>query len=114
MVSHSAKVGNTLTTSCRIYDWSFCLYRRLSIVNSGANDDHDCPIGNSCHLAPQAAFTGEIIVVDNIFIGTNATIWPRLRIGAGSIIGAGAVVTRDVRPGAVVVGNPAKPLLGYT
>ncbi|MBX3467057.1 MAG: DegT/DnrJ/EryC1/StrS family aminotransferase [Planctomycetes bacterium] len=43
-------------------------------------------------------------------IGTGATILCGVRIGAGAMIGAGAVVTKDVAPGAVVAGNPARPL----
>ena len=45
-------------------------------------------------------------------IGANATILPGLEIGAGAMIGAGAVVIRDVPPYAVVVGNPAR-ITGY-
>jgi acetyltransferase-like isoleucine patch superfamily enzyme len=41
-------------------------------------------------------------------IGGNATILPGVRIGAGSLVGAGSTVTRDVAPGTVVAGNPAK------
>jgi UDP-2-acetamido-3-amino-2,3-dideoxy-glucuronate N-acetyltransferase len=41
-------------------------------------------------------------------IGANATILPGVRIGGGALVGAGAVVTVDVPPGAVVVGNPAR------
>ena len=41
-------------------------------------------------------------------IGSNATILCGITIGEGSLVGAGAVVTRDVPPWAVVVGNPAK------
>jgi acetyltransferase-like isoleucine patch superfamily enzyme len=41
-------------------------------------------------------------------IGANATILPGIRIGAGALVGAGSVVTVDVAPGAVVVGNPAR------
>jgi len=41
-------------------------------------------------------------------IGANATLLPGVRIGARALVGAGAVVTKDVPPGAVVVGNPAK------
>ena len=41
-------------------------------------------------------------------IGANATIIPGVRIGARALVGAGAVVTRDVPPGALVVGNPAR------
>ena len=40
-------------------------------------------------------------------IGANATLLPGVRIGADALVGAGAVVVRDVPPGKVVVGNPA-------
>jgi len=42
-------------------------------------------------------------------IGVNVTILPYVRIGAGAIVGAGAVVTRDVPAGFVAYGNPAVP-----
>jgi UDP-2-acetamido-3-amino-2,3-dideoxy-glucuronate N-acetyltransferase len=41
-------------------------------------------------------------------IGSGAAILSGVTVGAGALVGAGAVVTKDVRPGAVVVGNPAK------
>jgi UDP-2-acetamido-3-amino-2,3-dideoxy-glucuronate N-acetyltransferase len=41
-------------------------------------------------------------------IGANATILPGLTIGARAMVGAGAVVTRDVPDGAIVMGNPAR------
>jgi UDP-2-acetamido-3-amino-2,3-dideoxy-glucuronate N-acetyltransferase len=43
-------------------------------------------------------------------IGSGATILGGLTIGVDALVGAGAVVTRDVAPGAVVAGNPARPL----
>lgn len=51
---------------------------------------------------------GAIIVEDDVWIGMNAIILSGVRIGQGSVIGAGAVVTKDVPPYAIVVGNPAK------
>ena len=41
-------------------------------------------------------------------IGVNATLLPGVEVGAQALVGAGAVVTRDVPPGAVVAGNPAR------
>ena len=81
-----------------------------SIINTGAIVDHDCKIGKNCHLAPRAALAGEVIIEENVFIGINATILPRLRICSGATVVAGAVVTKNVSPGAVVAGNPARPI----
>jgi UDP-2-acetamido-3-amino-2,3-dideoxy-glucuronate N-acetyltransferase len=43
-------------------------------------------------------------------LGSGAVILGGVRIGADALVGAGAVVTRDVAPGETVVGNPARPL----
>src|ERR1022692_3366992 len=56
---------------------------------------------SSCHTAP-------VIIADDVWIGARAIILPGVTVGSGSIIGAGAVVSKDVPPGAVVVGNPAR------
>jgi acetyltransferase-like isoleucine patch superfamily enzyme len=45
-------------------------------------------------------------------IGSGATVLGGVRVGRGATVGAGAVVTKDVAPGATVVGNPARPLAG--
>jgi maltose O-acetyltransferase len=46
----------------------------------------------------------------NVWIGGGALLMPGVVIGDDAVIGGGAVVTRDVRPGATVAGNPARPL----
>lgn len=51
---------------------------------------------------------GPVIIEDNVWIGDKVTICPSVRIGEGSIIGANAVVTRDIPPYSVAAGNPAK------
>ena len=51
---------------------------------------------------------GCIEVMDNVFIGSNTTILPNVRIGPNAIVAAGSVVTKDVQEGAVVAGNPAR------
>ena len=50
----------------------------------------------------------EILIKKGASIGANATILPGLTLGEHCMIGAGSVVTKDVPPYAVVVGNPAK------
>jgi len=49
-------------------------------------------------------------VEDGASIGSGSTILSGITIGAGAMVGAGSVVTRDVPPGAVVAGNPARLL----
>lgn len=50
---------------------------------------------------------GRIIIEDDVWIGANCVITPDVRIGKGAIIGAGAVVTKDVDAGSIVGGVPA-------
>lgn len=49
-----------------------------------------------------------VIIEDDVWIGARVIILPGVKIGKGSIIGAGAVVTKDVPQYSVVAGNPAK------
>lgn len=55
-----------------------------------------------------ALVRGPIVVEDEVWLGTNAMIMSGLRIGKGAIVAAGAIVTKDVPPYAIVGGNPAK------
>lgn len=75
---------------------------------------------NVC-IGPNATFTNDLfprakqpyqqlgtVIKKGASIGANATILPGVTIGENAMVGAGSVVTKDVPPGAVVVGNPAK------
>jgi maltose O-acetyltransferase len=50
------------------------------------------------------------VIEDWAWIGERAIILPGRRVGKGAIVGAGAVVTRDVEPFSIVGGNPARPI----
>lgn len=82
-------------------------------------------IGNNVFIGPKVNFMNDkypttkktiektwilkpVVVEDDVSIGGNVTILPGIRIGKGSFIGAGSVVTKNVPPYAVVVGNPAR------
>ena len=100
------EAGNRIGNGTRIHTGCF-----LAHVTLGArvflgphvvftDDPHPmCPRYLECVLGAT--------VEDDVSIGANATILPGLRIGAGSLIGAGSVVTKNVEAGVVVAGNPA-------
>jgi maltose O-acetyltransferase len=49
-----------------------------------------------------------ILIEDNVWLGGSAILLPGVRIGRNAVVGAGAVVTRDVAANTVVAGNPAR------
>lgn len=74
---------------------------------------HDCVIGDFVTFAPQVQCNGNVHIADHAYVGTGAIIRQGrpdkpLVIGAGAVIGMGAVVTKDVPPGTTVIGNPAR------
>lgn len=76
---------------------------------------HDCIIGDFVTLAPGAKCNGNVHIHDHAYVGTGAilrqgTAENPLVVGAGAVIGMGAVVTKNVPPGETVVGNPARLL----
>ena len=91
-------------------------------------DDTDIFVGDSVMFGPNvtlataghpvdpelrrkaAQFNLPIRIGNNVWIGANAVVLPGITIGDNSVIGAGSVVTRDVPPDVVAVGNPCRVL----
>lgn len=83
---------------------------RHVIVNSQALVEHDVVIGDFTHIAPGVRLGGAVRIGAGVLIGIGAVVLPGVSVGAGAVVGGGAVVIRDVPDGAVVAGNPARPL----
>lgn len=73
------------------------------IVHNHRFDDIQIPMWKQGYIE-----SDPVIVEDDVWIGTRAIVMPGIRIGKGSIVGAGAVVTKDIPPYSIVGGNPAK------
>jgi len=73
-------------------------------------------VGKRCHIGAGTVLAGvvepasavPVVVEDDVMIGANAVVLEGVRVGAGSVVAAGAVVIEDVPPGVVVAGCPAK------
>ena len=101
-------VGDNVTVKCGVQLWN------------------GLRVGNNVFIGPNATFCNDkhpksgnrdftllqTVVEDDVSIGANATILPGVRLCRGCVVGAGAVVTKDVPAGQTVVGNPARRLGG--
>ena len=64
--------------------------------------------GRGVDIREQPLRFARVVIERDVWIGANATILPGVRVGEGAVVGAGAVVSRDVPANAVVVGVPAR------
>jgi sugar O-acyltransferase (sialic acid O-acetyltransferase NeuD family) len=93
--------GAVLTTDIFIGDFV--------ILNRHVDVSHDCRIDSWSTLAPAVSLAGAVHVHEGADLGVRAACLPGVAVGAWSIVGGGAVVTRDVDPELTVVGVPARP-----
>jgi sugar O-acyltransferase (sialic acid O-acetyltransferase NeuD family) len=82
----------------------------FAMVNLNCTIGHDASLGPWTSLSAQCDITGHVRVADRVFMGSRASVIPEKSVGSRSIVGAGAVVVRDVPPGVTVVGIPARIL----
>ncbi len=83
---------------------------RSCIIEVGAIISHECVLEDGVEVAPGGILDGLVHVETCAWVTSGAIVLPRLRVGADSIVGAGAVVVKDVPPRTVVVGIPARVL----
>ena len=81
-----------------------------NVVMSGLNHDFE---DVTKPVVAQGFSVSEIVVEDGVWIGAGAVITAGVRIGRNAVVGAGSVVTKDVPPFSVAVGNPARVVKTY-
>ncbi|MBD2209698.1 acetyltransferase [Nostoc linckia FACHB-104] len=84
------------------------------ILNTSSSVDHDCLIEDGSHICPGVHLAGKVVVERAAWVGIGATVVEKVRIGASSVIGAGAVVIGDIPSGVVAYGVPAKVIRKIT
>ena len=104
----------TIITSGNILTVNITLGQQVHI-NLDCTIGHDAILEDYVTLAPGVHVSGWVHIEKNAYIGTgaviiNGTSERPLRIGANAVIGAGAVVTKNIPPGVTAVGLPARPL----
>lgn len=77
-------------------------------LNLHATVGHDATLGDFCTVAPGVNISGNVHVGEGCDLGTGSSIIQRIDIGAWSVIGAGAVVSKDISANTTSVGVPAK------
>lgn len=82
--------------------------KQLTSINSNCVISHGCTIGKYCHISAGTILAGDVILGDEVYIGIGAKILPKVRIAKGAVIGAGAVITKNVPEKAVMIGVPGK------
>ena len=88
--------------------WLMTIGENVHITNGVKFIGHDGGTLLFRHLVPDLEITKPITVGDYVYIGNNVLIMPGVTIGNKVIIGAGAVVTRDIPDNSVAVGVPAR------
>lgn len=77
-------------------------------INLACTVAHDDVIGDFVTMHPCGSLSGNVHLGDGVEFGTGSIAIPGVRMGAWSILGAGAVVTKDIPPHTTAVGTPAK------
>jgi UDP-2-acetamido-3-amino-2,3-dideoxy-glucuronate N-acetyltransferase len=108
-LENDVRLGDRVTVKCGVQLWDGVTVEDDVFIGPNATFTND-PFPRS--KRPPQAFS-RTLVRRGASIGANATILPGVTIGMQAMVGAGAVVTKDVPPYAIVVGNPAR-IKGYT
>lgn len=113
---YARKIGVNMKGECHIYGkvywgsepWIITLGNRVFITDGVKFITHDGGTLLFRDRVPDLEITKPIVVGDNVYFGNNVILLPGVTIGSNVVIGAGAVVTKDIPDNSLVVGVPAK------
>lgn len=88
--------------------WLISLGKNVHITNGVKFETHDGGTLIFRQYVPDLEITKPITVGDDVYFGNNVLIMPGVKIGSKVVVGAGAIITKDVPDNSVVVGVPAK------
>lgn len=80
------------------------------VLNTGCTVDHHNIVADHAHIAPGAHLGGDVKIGEGALIGIGAIVMPQRSVGAWSVVGAGALVHRDVPDCVTVIGVPARDI----
>jgi acetyltransferase-like isoleucine patch superfamily enzyme len=103
------ETGLSGTTICAVKSVSIgkrCLIGADVLITD--TDFHPINMEGRRYKGASAAASSPIVIEDDVFIGARSIILKGVRIGSGSVIGAGSVVTKDIPANSVAAGNPAR------
>lgn len=100
----------SINRGCELYAAHLATGGTITIGNNAAIGPHVKMFagGHDYNTLSLADTAGPVVIGDCAWIGGNSTILPGVHIGEGAVIGAGSVVTRDIPPYSIAVGNPAR------
>lgn len=107
-IAHRVKIGQGTFVAAGVVVIVGAVIGNNVIINTAASIDHDCCVGDHTHICPGVRLAGEVVVGSSTMIGTGAVVLPGTRIGSYCVIGAGAVVHRDIPDYSVAMGVPAR------
>jgi putative colanic acid biosynthesis acetyltransferase WcaF len=96
-----------IAPDAEIYNLGPCILRARSTVTQRV---YLCGGTHDLTLPSLPLVTGTIEIGEDAFVGAQALILPGVHVGAGAVVGAGSVVTKDVPAWTIVAGNPAKEI----